>query len=162
MSTFIIGGNAKTSSKLSQLLHASNHPIVIGSRSGTVAQPEGVPTVKFDWADEGTYGNAFETGAKIETVFIVFPPVYEVMKPWTTFIDLAKSKGVKRIVQVTGTASIPGAHDNAAVHTYLADSGMEYAILRPTWFIGRDSPYISMIIPFILRSSIGADRTFAT
>lgn len=58
--------------------------------------------------------------------------------PMKTFIDLAMQKGVKRFVLLS--ASLLDVGDGpmmGKVSKYVTSLNVEYAILRPTWFMGK-------------------------
>lgn len=56
------------------------------------------------------------------------------MKPFTEF---AISKGVKRFVLLTSSTIPLGGHGHGKVHEYLVERGVDYGVLRPTWFMGK-------------------------
>ncbi len=51
------------------------------------------------------------------------------------FIDLAKHNGVTRFVLLSSSALEAGGPAHGKVHEYLVGLGVEYAVLRPTWFM---------------------------
>ncbi|KIM42273.1 hypothetical protein M413DRAFT_444706 [Hebeloma cylindrosporum] len=133
MAVLITGGTGKTGSQLARLLHNANIPVLIASRSGNVPAPfEGV---KFDWFDESTYGNAFDLRSDIDKVYLVLPSLVDPTAIAKPFIDLAISKGVKRFVLLSATVIEKGEAGTGKVHKLLVESGAEYVVLRPTWFI---------------------------
>ena len=134
MTILVTGGTGKTGIPLSRLLKKANLSVLIASRSGTA--PGGYKGVKFDWFDEKTFENPFKADSNIDRVYLVVPSVIDgsdVVKP---FIDLAISKGVKRFVLLTATQiEIGSATLTGKVHEYLVNSKVDYAVLRPTWFM---------------------------
>ncbi|KAJ3508558.1 hypothetical protein NLJ89_g5691 [Agrocybe chaxingu] len=133
MAVLLTGGTGQTGLALARLLHAANYPLLITSRRGVA--PEPYKAVKFEWADHSTFENPFKADAHIDRAYLVPPSdadPYEHMKP---FIDLAVSKGVKRFVFVSASQAEKDSPIYGKVHEYLADIGVEYTILRPTWFI---------------------------
>ena len=57
--------------------------------------------------------------------------------PVKTFVDLARSRGVNRFVLLSSSAIKVGGPAHGQIHQYLSDLGVEYAVLRPTWFMGK-------------------------
>ena len=52
------------------------------------------------------------------------------------FVEMAKSKGTKRFVLLTSSASEKGEPMGGTVHEWLADSAnVEWCVIRPTWFM---------------------------
>ncbi|KIM42280.1 hypothetical protein M413DRAFT_70555 [Hebeloma cylindrosporum] len=133
MTILITGGTGQTGSQLARLLDIAKIPFVIASRSGSVPAPfEGV---KFDWFDESTYRNAFDLRSDIDKVYLVLPPLVDPTAIAKSFIDFAISKGVKRFVLLSATVMEKGGAETGKVHELLAESGAEYVVLRPTWFV---------------------------
>ena len=53
------------------------------------------------------------------------------------FVDLAIKHGVKRFVMLTGSETErSGKVHSGAVWQHLEDTGVEYCVLRATWFMG--------------------------
>lgn len=124
--TLITGGTGKTGSKLAQLFHKANRPVLIASRSGKA--PEPLKGVSFDWFDPATYANPFAADVDIDRLYLIGPHVAESLQFVKPFLDLAVLKGVKRIVYLA-SASLE-------VIEYIKSLGIEFAILRSTWFQG--------------------------
>ncbi|KAF9263772.1 NAD(P)-binding protein [Marasmius fiardii PR-910] len=146
MAILLTGGTGKTSSCLATLLHDAKIQFLITSRRGQVAAPEGksAVAVKFDWTDRSTYENPFlhlfHGGEKITSIYLVAPDVPEPFKPMIEFVDLAlKRHGVKRFVLLAvGSDRSDGPGDGlqtGKVWQRLLDLGVEYCVLRPTWFM---------------------------
>jgi len=108
-------------------------PFLVTSRSGKFPEPyEGV---RFDWLDESTYHAPFN-GTGVDHVYLVAPPVMDVFEPMKKFIDLAVSKEVKRLVLLSGSLL----DENnplliGRVDKYIMGLGVDYCVLRPTWFM---------------------------
>jgi festuclavine dehydrogenase len=146
MSILLTGGIGKTSSRIASLLLERGIPTILTSRRAEGTQYSGTfvgRIVKFDWLDESTFENPFTFASalgpegRIKAIYLVMPPFradsFSVVKP---FIDLAVSKGVKRFVLMSVLATEKGMLGHGKVHEYLVDLGVEYAILRPSWFFG--------------------------
>ena len=138
MTILLIGGTGKTGLRLARLLHNANQPFLLASR-GRIPLPESFQGhgVKFHWDDPTTHERLFSAHTDIDRVYLIGPEadmdVSSTMKP---FIELAITKGVKRFVMLTATTTPTGPSGMEGMHKYLADRGVEYCILRPTWFIG--------------------------
>jgi festuclavine dehydrogenase len=132
----LLGGTGKVSSRLAPLLVSNGNPILLASRSGRAPSLPNCHGIKFDWFDQSTYINLFITGSAISAVFIVAPPIMHQMQLTKTFIDLAISKGVKRFVLLSGSVLPVGDGPMmGAVSKYIVSLNVEYAILRPSWFM---------------------------
>ncbi|PPQ90529.1 hypothetical protein CVT25_015819 [Psilocybe cyanescens] len=133
MTILLTGGTGKTGLALAELLHESGHSLLITSRTGKA--PEPYKAVKFDWFDRTTFEAPFQSDPNIDKVFLIDPPAFDVLPHVKPFIDMAIFKGVRRFVAVTTTQTNPGDTPLGRVHQYLLDLGVDYAVLRPTWFI---------------------------
>lgn len=57
-----------------------------------------------------------------------------------TFVDYAiQEHGVKRFVLMGGTSSEPGGQHVGKVWSHLLERGVDYCVLRPTWFMGKSN-----------------------
>ena len=134
MTILVTGGTGKTGLILSRLLEEANQSFLIASRSGTAPSP--YKAVKFDWFDNKTFGNPFKADFNIDRIYLVLPSVIDQLTIVKPFIDLAISKGVKRLVLLSGSQTEIGSPTMGKVHEYLLDIKVDYAVLRPTWFMG--------------------------
>ncbi|KAF8189351.1 hypothetical protein BJ912DRAFT_850807 [Pholiota molesta] len=133
MTILLTGGTGKTGAPLADALHAANLPFIIATRSGKAPAP--YKAVTFDWNDPTTFENPFKADPNIDRVYIIgLMGVQDQLTPIRPFIDLARSKGVKRFVVLSASQVEPGDELLGAVHKYLIDIGVDYAVLRPTWF----------------------------
>jgi festuclavine dehydrogenase len=159
MTILITGSSGKTARRLAALLKPS-HPILIASRSGEDA--DGNPAVKFDWTDPVTYANPYShpkaQGNPIKAIYLVSQPgntrPLDIMKP---FIDTAKAHGVERFVLLSAIREDETTPGTGQVHSYLKELGVEWAVLRPTWFMGR-----SCFLPTCTNSSYRRELLRAT
>ncbi|KAI8182774.1 glycoside hydrolase family 2 [Colletotrichum sp. SAR 10_86] len=138
----IVGGTGKVGRQITKLLANTDTPTYQSSRSGASTTEPGAENVKpiaFDWADEKTWAAALKSGAT--SVFLVAPPVLDMLPPMQSFIDQARLKGTaKRFILLSGSpmeADINGPAMSRP-HAYLKELGdrgeVEWAALRPTWF----------------------------
>ena len=54
----------------------------------------------------------------------------------TTLLKRLKEHGVKQVVLVAGSSTQPGKPGVGKVWQHFLDLGIEYCVLRPTWFMG--------------------------
>lgn len=127
MTILLLGGTGRTSTRIARLLDQANIAYILASRSSK--------DCTFDWLDESTYSNPFSTNAGITSVYLIVPAVQDVFTPMKKFIDIAKHHGVTRFVLLSSSAIDAGGPAHGKVHEYLAGLGVEYAVLRPTWFM---------------------------
>ncbi|KAJ0267826.1 hypothetical protein COL940_013983 [Colletotrichum noveboracense] len=138
----IIGGTGKVGRQITKLLANTDTPTYQSSRSGASTTEPGAENVKpiaFDWADEKTWAEALKSGAT--SVFLVAPPVLDMLPPMQSFIDQARLKGnAKRFILLSGSPMESDINGPAMSrpHAYLKELGdrgeVEWAALRPTWF----------------------------
>ncbi|KAF4567284.1 hypothetical protein EYR36_010902 [Pleurotus pulmonarius] len=137
MVILITGGTGKTGSRLAHQLHERGLTAYITSRS-----PETVPApyqgVKFDWSDPSTFENPFKAAADsnehIDGVYLVAPNLPDAVTAMAPFIDLAVKHGVKRFVLLSATQLNKGDTMMGAIHEYIDKKGLDYCVLRPSWF----------------------------
>lgn len=140
MTVLVLGGRGRTSSRLSSLLSDSGVPFVQASRSLSDGGPH--RQCIFDWLDDTTWTNPFTAVADadpITAVYMVAPQITDIFPPMKAFIDFARTRGVRRFVLLSASTLPRGAPSMGLVHDYLAGlepEGVEWAVLRPTWFMG--------------------------
>jgi len=127
MTILLLGGTGRTSTQIAGLLDRASIAYILASRSSKEC--------KFDWLDESTYDNPFSKNAGITSVYLIAPAVTDIFTPMKKFIDLAKHNGVTRFVLLSSSALEAGGPAHGKVHEYLVGLGVEYAVLRPTWFM---------------------------
>ncbi len=117
----VIGGTGKTGRKVVQGLKKQGQKVRIGARSHTPA---------FDWHDPATWHGAL---AGMDKVYIVYypdlavPGAYEAVKGLT---EEAKKAGVKKAVLLSGK----GEKEAERCERVVADSGLDYTLVRASWF----------------------------
>ncbi|KAF8904863.1 hypothetical protein CPB85DRAFT_956236 [Mucidula mucida] len=96
-----------------------------------------------DWFDSATFEAPFTTSlGPVASVYLVAPPgVFDILSVMKPFIDLAKSKGVKRFVLLSGGMAEPGgsllsAQVTGKVHEYLLTLDVNYCVIRLSWVLG--------------------------
>ncbi|KAK4140291.1 uncharacterized protein C8A04DRAFT_15080 [Dichotomopilus funicola] len=106
--------------------------------------------VVFDWHNPETWSNPFETqiqggdDLQVTAVYLIAPAPqagsHETgsgARVMEEFVDFARGQGVRRFVLQSGSPIEKGGPAMGAVHAYLAElegEGVEWAVLRPTWF----------------------------
>ncbi|OQU98159.1 hypothetical protein CLAIMM_03983 [Cladophialophora immunda] len=114
------------------------------SRRGQAAAPEGMPAVNFHWSNPSTYDGPFTQSfpgkEKISAVYLISPEISDPVSPMNAFIDLAVEKyQVKRFVLLAGGSIEQDGHHVGKVWQHLVDIGVEYCVIRATWFMERMS-----------------------
>jgi festuclavine dehydrogenase len=141
----LTGGTGKVSSRIAPLLSSNGNDVLIASRSGRFPSLPNTTGVVFDWLDSSTYTNAL-SHSQVKAVFLIAPPIMNCLPPMKAFIDLAVEKGVRRFVLLS--ASLLDVGDGpmmGQVSKYISSFGVEWAVLRPTWFMG-----MPFSLPFLL------------
>lgn len=139
-SILLTGGTGKVARRIAPLFSSNGNTVLIASRSGKCPPLANATGVKFDWFDSTTYTNPF-SHSHINAIFLVAPPIIDCFPPMKAFIDLAVEKGVKRFVLLS--ASVLDVGDGpmmGQVSKYISSLRMEWAVLRPTWFMGELPP----------------------
>jgi festuclavine dehydrogenase len=141
MAILLTGGTGKTSVRVARLLQDTNIPFLLASRRGVTGAPSGMPAINFDWLDPSTFERPFQYrfpgGETISTVYVMSPTVEDPETSMNAFVDYAvKEHGVKRFVLVAGSSAEPGKPGVGKVWQHFLDLGIEYCVLRPTWFMG--------------------------
>jgi len=146
MTILVLGGRGRTAIRLASYLEEAKIPFLLASRSASSSCP--YQQSFFDWEDEASHDNPFSQAlskglGKITVAYIVAPPVLDIIPRVIKFIDFAQAKGVKRFVFVSASILEKGDEHMGQVHEYLAslDGIIEWAVLRPTWFMGMSLEY---------------------
>jgi ergot alkaloid biosynthesis protein len=140
MAILLLGGTGKTSVRCAVLLQGASIPFVLASRRGPAAAPAGMPAVVFDWTDSTTWETPFQhkfpDHSSITAIYMMAPEVVDPAAPMNAFVDFAiKNHAVKRFVFCAGSSIEPGGKGLGMVWQHLLDAGVEYCVLRPTWFM---------------------------
>lgn len=141
MAVLLTGGTGKTSVRLARLLQDANIPFLLASRRAEDTAPSGMPAVKFDWLDSSTFKNPFQykfpDAEGFRAIYLVGPILDDPATPMNAFIDYAvKEHGVKRFVLLGGSPDEIGGPHLGKVWQHLVELGVEYCVLRATWFMG--------------------------
>jgi len=134
MTYLLVGGTGKTASRLAALLRAANIPFALTSRRGPEATLEGQAALKFEWTEESTWPNVFGNG-QIKGIYLMPPQIDSPWVPMIKFVDFAKAQGVGRYVLCAGTTAAIGQDGMGRVWEHFIKLGVEYCVLRPSWFM---------------------------
>ncbi|PGG98245.1 hypothetical protein GX51_06893 [Blastomyces parvus] len=166
MTILLLGGRGKTTSRLASILSTSAPEVRFLVASRTISSSSPYKQVRFDWLDESTWAQPFDAVAStgngnstavaaddpgfhsssspITAVYIVGPPILDMVPPMKKFIDFARGRGARRFVLLSSSALERGGFAMGQVHDYLAGleeegvgegNGIEWAALRPSWFM---------------------------
>src|SRR6185503_10806332 len=118
----VVGGTGKTGRRVAQRLRTAGHGVRVASRARG--------DVRFDLGEPSTWPRALDG---IAAAYLLEPEVGQPRIP--RFVDAASAAGVRRLVLLTA----PGVEDNEAHPLWQAEeavrnSGLEWTIVRPTWF----------------------------
>ncbi|WOE74525.1 NAD(P)H-binding protein [Alterisphingorhabdus coralli] len=119
--TLVIGGTGKTGKRVADRLTEKGQTVRIGSRSS-------VPG--FDWDQESGWDTALEG---VSSIYITYSP--DLAMPGATdaitaLVWRAKLNGVQRLVLLSGR----GEKEAQACEQIVQDSGLEWTIVRASWF----------------------------
>ena len=119
--TLVIGGTGKTGRRVVTRFTEAGLPVRVGSRSATPS---------FDWSNDSTWDASL---AGVSAVYITYSP--DLAMPGATdaiqaLVDLAKEKGVRRLVLLSGRGEAEAQASEAIVQA----SGLEWTIVRASWF----------------------------
>lgn len=120
--TLVLGGTGKTGRRVASRLASGNSAVRIGSRTG---QPP------FDWADDSAWPDAL---AGVDAVYISYYPDIsfpDAAAHVTAFAKAAAAAGVTRLVLLSGR----GEPDAEPAEQGVRDAGVEWTILRCSWFM---------------------------
>ena len=118
----VIGGTGKTGRRVVEKLNQQNQNVRIGTRSSSPA---------FDWNDSSTYVNALKGMDKAYIVYhpdLAIPGAKEAIR---SLAKVAKNEGVKKVVLLSGKGEREAEH----CEQIIMHSGMEYTIVRASWFM---------------------------
>lgn len=133
--TLVLGGTGKTGRRVSERLLAKGRNVRIGSRSA-------IPF--FDWDNEKSWENSL---AGVTRVYITYTP--DLAMPGATdaiqaFANKAKRSGVERLVLLSGR----GEPEAQACEKIVQDSGLEWTIVRASWFYQNfsEGAFVEMVL----------------
>lgn len=117
----VIGGTGKTGRKVAEGLQKRGQKVRIGGRNSHPA---------FDWSEPDTWAEALEG---IDKVYIVFYPDLAVpgaLQAIEKLTEMATQAGVQKAVLLSGK----GEQEAERCEQVVAQSGMDYTLVRASWF----------------------------
>mgnify|MGYP002621907385 CR=1 FL=1 len=117
----VLGATGKTGRRIVARLEARGVPVRRGSRSATPS---------FDWNNEATWDDCLDA---VDAAYINYAP--DLAMPGATdsiqaFVEKARRHGAKRLVLLSGR----GEEEAQACERIVQVSGMEWTIVRASWF----------------------------
>lgn len=154
----VIGGTGNVGIPLVELLQKSdaNYRVLVRSEANEQKlTAQGVPTVRGALGDWPSIEMAI---ANVDTVFLLSSPELNLLELHMGLIEIAVSAGVRKIVRLSSQPAqtnpeVPMYGMHAQADDYLIQSGLEYAILRPDYFMQNLE---NMHSPFIKQSNMFA------
>ena len=117
----VIGGTGKTGRRVVEGLTQLNHNVRIGTRRNDPA---------FDWDDPTTYSKALKG---MDRAYIVYYPDLAVpgaKEAITSLTEAALKEGLEKVVLLSGK----GETEAEACEQIVANSGLNYTVVRASWF----------------------------
>lgn len=117
----VIGGTGKTGRRVAEGLTHLGHEVRIGTRSNDP---------KFDWEDFSTFGPALRG---MDRAYIVYYPDLAVpgaKEAITALTEAALKEGLEKVVLLSGK----GEAEAEACEQIVANSGLNYTLVRASWF----------------------------
>ena len=117
----VIGGTGKTGRRVVERLHETGHNVQVGSRNGTPA---------FNWEDPTSYARALKG---MDRAYIVYYPdlaVHGSREAIEKLTEAALKEGLEKVVLLSGK----GEKEAEACEEIVANSGLNYTLVRASWF----------------------------
>lgn len=117
----VIGGTGKTGHRVVEGLSQLGHNVTVGSRKGNPA---------FDWDDYSTFAPALKG---MDRAYIVYYPDLAVpgaKEAITALTEAALKEGLEKVVLLSGK----GETEAEACEQIVANSGLNYTLVRASWF----------------------------
>lgn len=117
----VIGGTGKTGRRVVETLKKQNYNVRVGSRNS-------VPG--FDWHDPSTYAQALKG---MDRAYITYYPDLAVpgaKEAIATLTEVALKEGLEKVVLLSGK----GEAEAEACEDIVANSGLNYTLVRASWF----------------------------
>ena len=117
----VIGGTGKTGHRVVEGLTQLGHNVAVGSRKGSPA---------FDWEDQSTYAPVLKG---MDRAYIVYYPDLAVpgaKEAISALTEAALKEGLEKVVLLSGK----GEAEAEACEQIVANSGLNYTLVRASWF----------------------------
>ena len=135
----VLGGTGKSGRRVVERLLAAGRPVRVGSRAGTPP---------FDWEERATWAPALDGVASVYVAYYPDIAVPGAVEATREFAELALSKGVTRLVLLSGRGEPQAERAERAVR----DTGAELTVLRSTWFMQNFSE--DFLVDYVLSGQI--------
>jgi festuclavine dehydrogenase len=142
----VLGGTGKVGKRIANQLASAAVPTLVASPSGKAPPNDWLTGVKFDWFDQSTWQNPWKAAGEhgIRAIYLIAPPILDSAPAMIQFVDSAMAKGTRRFVLQSCTPIEAGDEwGMGQLHAYVRRLGNEgradWAVLRPTWFMGKVS-----------------------
>jgi uncharacterized protein YbjT (DUF2867 family) len=127
VTVLVTGGTGTTGSRVAAALRERGVPVRVASRRPVNGQ------VRFEWADPGTHVAALDG---VRAVYLVAPIGVADPAPLVApFLDVARERGVRRVVLLSSSAVTEGAPGLGELHRMVCAAVPEPTVLRPSWFM---------------------------
>ena len=131
----VIGGTGKTGRRVVERLTKQGHHVTVGSRNGTPA---------FDWEDHSTFAPALKG---MNRAYIVYYPDLAVpgaKEAISALTEAAVKAGLEKVVLLSGK----GETEAEACEKIVANSGLNYTLVRASWFNQNfsEGPFLDFVL----------------
>ncbi|KAM3076096.1 hypothetical protein ACMFMG_006386 [Clarireedia jacksonii] len=136
----LLGGTGKVSRRIVPLLSTTDYTVLLASRSGSVPHDillmPNIIGIHFDWLDPTTYSNPFRSGYPISAILFIAPPVLDALPLAKSFLTLALTNHVPRIVFLSGSVLHAGDGPvSSQIVAHIKSMWVKYTVVRATWFM---------------------------
>ncbi|TGO22593.1 hypothetical protein BPAE_0162g00290 [Botrytis paeoniae] len=151
MAILVTVGTGKTSLHLARRLQSASIPFLLACRNAKLTAPDGMQAINFDYTDPSTYQaiftHSFPHDEVIKAVYLIAPEVSDPVPVVNAFVDVAIRNAVDRFVLISGSDTEKGRDDTGGVWQHLDDIGVEYSVLKASWFMDNfiTWPYVQSI-----------------
>jgi uncharacterized protein YbjT (DUF2867 family)/ketosteroid isomerase-like protein len=130
----VIGASGKTGRHVVAGLESRGASVLAASRTPEELDVGAVAAIRFDWHDESSWGNALKG---VDSVYLVKPSSADVVHIVDDFLNAMKAAGARRVVLLSECAAQyrPDEVPERWVELKVERSGLEWMILRPSWFM---------------------------
>lgn len=125
--------NGKVGSEVVKQLQAKGEQIRVGAHTVEKAQQAfpGAEVVRFDFENEDSIRSALQG---VDKLYLASPGEMQA-GPVNRVVDLAKAAGVKHVVRLSAMGAEYGDSPLRQVEQHLEASGLDWTLLRPSWFM---------------------------
>jgi uncharacterized protein YbjT (DUF2867 family) len=132
MKILVTTPNGKVGSELVKRLEAARIPFRLGARSPDKvrATHPGAEIARLDYDDPASLAAAVDG---VDTLYLAAPGDFAAARV-TPLVDAAKAARVRRIVKLSAMGAEMSDNPLSQADRYVESSGLEYTLVRPTWF----------------------------